>query len=168
MSNSAYYNFISYIREGFSNTITEKDILGVSDSDGSPLVEFTAQVYLNGDTTTPKHNLPVTLAGPGEITGISEKVIIKKAPVPGDVNFSPTFVPFIEFYSPDFPWRFTHAAPADGDDDHAKRLRPWLTLVTLEEEEFTILAPVAEGLPSRFKLNNIANLSKVIPSEKEI
>ncbi|HYG16046.1 MAG TPA: hypothetical protein VEC12_09855 [Bacteroidia bacterium] len=168
MSNSAYYNFISYIREGFSNTITKNDLLGVSDSSGSPLVEFTAQVYLNGDTTNPKHNLPVTLAGPGEITGINEKVIIKRAPIPGDVNFSPTFVPFIEFYSPDFPWRFTHAAPADEDGNHAKRLRPWLTLVTLEEEEYAILTPVSEGLPARFKLNNTGNLSKIIPSEKEI
>ncbi|KAB2916131.1 MAG: hypothetical protein F9K23_08455 [Bacteroidetes bacterium] len=166
---SAYYNFISYIREGFSNTITEQDILGIPDT-GSPLVQYTARIYLNGDENTPKHNLPIMLAGPGEITGIDEKVIVKKAPLAGDTNFSPTFVPFIEFYSPDFPWRYTAAAPAPAEENgtHAKRLRPWLTLVTLEEEEFTLLEPAAEGLPSRFKLNNAGNLSKLIPSEQEI
>lgn len=164
---SAYYNFISYIREGFSNTITEQDILGTPDT-GTPLVQYTAKIYLNGEITNPQHNLPIMLAGPGEITGIDEKVIVKKTPIPGDTNFSPTFVPFIEFYSPDFPWRYTAAAPSEEDDDHAKRLRPWLTLVTLEEDEFTLLEPVAEGLPSRFKLNNVGNLSKLIPSEQEI
>ena len=38
----------------------------------------------------------------------------------------------VEFYDEDFPWRYTPAAP----DGARLRLRPWIALVVLEEDEF--------------------------------
>ena len=47
-------------------------------------------------------------------------------------NFEPNYLAFIEFYDEDFPWRYTPAAP----DWRNSRLRPWIALVVLEEDEF--------------------------------
>ena len=57
-------------------------------------------------------------------------------------NFEPNYLPYIEFYEEDFPWRYTPAAP-----DLAKhRLRPWLALVVMKEDEFKD-SPVAASRP---------------------
>ncbi len=47
-------------------------------------------------------------------------------------NFETNYLPFVEFYEEDFPWRYTPASHSDG----GRRLRPWLTLVVLDEGEF--------------------------------
>src|SRR5207237_730661 len=41
------------------------------------------------------------------------------------------YLPFVEFYDEDFPWRYTPAAP----DGSRTRLRPWITLVVLRKDE---------------------------------
>ena len=47
-------------------------------------------------------------------------------------NFEPNYLPQIEFYDEDFPWRYTPAAPSGS----GLRLRPWIALVVLGEDEF--------------------------------
>ncbi len=75
----------------------------------------------------------IHLVGPGEVTGIQERAIVKEEPRNGITNFEPNFLPYIEFYDEDFPWRYTPATP---DAATPGRLRPWLTLIVLEETEF--------------------------------
>ena len=50
----------------------------------------------------------------------------------GSRTSSRTTSPTIEFYDEDFPWRYTPAAPGR----RGGRLRPWLALVVLAEDEF--------------------------------
>ena len=73
----------------------------------------------------------VALYGPGDIVGIDRRAIVRMEPRDWITNFEPNYLPYIEFYDEDFPWRYTPAAP-----DGAARLRPWLTLVVLKEDEF--------------------------------
>jgi hypothetical protein len=81
-----------------------------------------------GTTETVTQN--VELYGPGDIVGIDSKVVIKVEPENRITNFEPNYLPYIDFYEEDFPWRYTPAKALDN------RLRPWLTLVVLSEDEF--------------------------------
>ena len=68
--------------------------------------------------------------GPGDIVGIEAAAIIRNEPQDWITNFEPNYLPYVEFYDEDFPYRYTPAAPDGG------RLRPWISLVVLTEEEF--------------------------------
>jgi hypothetical protein len=73
----------------------------------------------------------VELIGPGDITGINSNAIVRTDPKNWVTDFEPNYFPFIEFYDEDFPWRYTPETP---DANH--RLRPWLYLLVLEENDF--------------------------------
>jgi hypothetical protein len=70
------------------------------------------------------------LIGPGDITGIDQRQIVRVEPVNLSVGFEPNYFPAIEFQRPDFPWMFT---PAVGDT--LGRLRPWLCLVVVRVQD---------------------------------
>ena len=67
----------------------------------------------------------INLYGPGDIVGIDPSAIVKVEPRDQITNFEPNYLPYIEFYDEDFPWRYTPAAP----DTALHRLRPWLALI---------------------------------------
>ncbi|HWW45006.1 MAG TPA: hypothetical protein VN180_08025, partial [Acidimicrobiia bacterium] len=71
------------------------------------------------------------LYGPGDVTGIDPRHIVRTDPADGTANYEPNYLAAIEFDHPDFPWLFTPAA-ANGS-----RLRPWLSLIVLAEDEYT-------------------------------
>lgn len=127
----ASYSFLPWIRNGIANNIKTQDhdlnvVLRAS-------VEITLDLKGEGidgdkqDSVTKR----IALYGPGDIIGIDSKAIIKTEPRNWITNFEPNYIPSIEFYDEDFPWRYTPAAP-----DNLGRLRPWIMLVVLTEEEF--------------------------------
>jgi hypothetical protein len=63
-------------------------------------------------------------------------------------DFEANYLPYIEFYEEDFPWRFTPATAANTLEQ--SRLRPWLFLVVLKEGEF--LEPSRSGPLPAFEL----------------
>lgn len=73
--------------------------------------------------------MPMRLLGPGAVTGIDPRQVIRMEPRPGTVDFTPYNFPAIEFDRPDFPWLFT---PAKGDGND--RIRPWLCLVVIRKQ----------------------------------
>lgn len=133
MSNDiAKYTFLPWLRQGISTQIT--------DTEGSAKnVEFEFKIELLDITETGNPiSKKVKLYGPGDITGIDQRVIIRTDPKSNIGDFEPNYFPFIEFAEPDFPWRFTSKASAEG------RLLPWLCLIVLkaegEDKEFTELS----------------------------
>ncbi len=127
------YSFLPYLRVGLANKIQqanqapvklrasfhlELSLEGKAVSGGAAVVE-----------TIPKD---VELYGPGDVVGIEPRAIIKNEPRNWITNFEANYLPYIDFYDEDFPWRYT---PAKADEP-AHRLRPWLALVVLEEGEF--------------------------------
>ena len=66
--------------------------------------------------------------------------IVRSDPRHWITNFETNYLPFVEFYDEDFPWRYTPAKPSLD----SKRLRPWITLVVLEEAE--LIGEGAAGL----------------------
>ena len=131
---SATYSFLPWARQGLGIYIREGDQDTTVKIRGSMDVslQLTGERIGGGTATETMPPRAVQLYGPGDIIGIDAKIIVRCEPRNWITNFETNYLPFIEFYEEDFPWRYTPAKPSpDG-----KRLRPWLTLVVLEEGEF--------------------------------
>ena len=128
------YSFLPWLRQGIANTIAT--------AHGDPAVTTRARAYvelaLSGDPVGGGAPLTQTLAqdialyGPGDIVGIDTRAVVRTEPRHLVTNFESNFLPAVDFYDEDFPWRYTPAAP----DASRLRLRPWITLVVLAEHEF--------------------------------
>lgn len=130
----ATYTFLPWLRQGIANLITTSDGDNGVTGRASVGVDVVLRVSdLAGSTTDrPVPARTVQLIGPGDIVGIDRKAIVKTEPRDRITNFEPNDLAHIEFYDEDFAWRYTPAAPDPAND----RLRPWITLVILQEGEF--------------------------------
>jgi len=125
------YSFLSWLRQGITNQLTAADL------DASVKLRASMNVELGlvgnkvgGGQDTVQIDQSVQLFGPGDIVGIDPRTIIKAEPRNWITNFESNYLPYLDFYDEDFPWRYTPAAPSGG------RLRPWITLIVLKEDEF--------------------------------
>lgn len=128
----ATYSFLPWARQGMGNHVKENDFDNTVILRASVPVKLTLKGKKKADDT----DVPATvekdiqLYGPGDIAGIESKAIVKVEPRNLITNFEPNFLPYIEFYDEDFPWRYTPAKAL------GHKLRPWITLVVLKEDEF--------------------------------
>ena len=154
-----HYTFLPWFRQGIATDIKQIDALNV---DGALLNQGRASTRIDlqikaKDVTRPVSKT-VELYGPGDVTGIEARAIIKTEPRAGLTNFEANYLPYIEFYDEDFPWRYTPANPGGLPNDSSQifgnphRLRPWLALIVLEEDEFTFDHTVSanQSLPKVF------------------
>lgn len=124
MSDLGTYSFLPWARQGLANRITAPAAGQRAAIDVQVAVEAQGK---GGGTVSQTVERSVSLYGPGDVTGIDRSAISRVEPEDWVSNFEPNYFPCIEFYSEDFPWRYSPEAPA------GKRLRPWLVLVVLEE-----------------------------------
>ena len=146
----ATYSFLPWVRQGIANKIT---------SSGGVRATVKVELTISGEGSELPVSANVTkdvqLIGPGDIVGIEARSIVRTEPRDWITNFEPNYLPFVEFYDEDFPWRYTPAAP-----DGKGRLQPWLTLVVLEEGEFKEVSNAKDRpLPSI----NVADASQLFP-----
>ena len=134
MSTLGTYSFLPWMRQGLANQITSPD----PNPANKLRAEVEVQLELRSEKVAGGANPPepivrnVALFGPGDIQGIEQRAVFRTEPRNWITSFEPNYLPAIEFYDEDFPWRYTPAAPAGA------RLRPWIMLVVLEEKkEFT-------------------------------
>lgn len=129
MSNSgATYSFLPWLRQGIANKIT-----GTSGSRASISVKLDISgTRVSGGDHTETISQKIQLFGPGDLIGIDKRAICKVEPQDWITNFEPNYLPYIEFYDEDFPWRYTPAAP-----NNHQQLLPWLALVVLKEASDT-------------------------------
>ncbi|MCC2592080.1 hypothetical protein LKO27_01375 [Tessaracoccus sp. OS52] len=134
MSTLGTYSFLPWLRQGLANQISAPDHSAGVKVRAAIDVQLTAKGKKadGGELAAPPFNHQVPLVGPGDIVGIDRAAVVRSEPLDWITNFEPNYLPFLEFYDEDFPWRYTPAAP-----DVAKgRLRPWIALVVLAEDEF--------------------------------
>ena len=163
------YTFLPWLRQGLANNISTADI---ADNLTSVILRASIPVQLtvkatNLDGQEEEHPLDekkIELFGPGDIIGIDSKVIVKTEPHNWITNFEPNYLPFIEFYDEDFPWRYTPAHP----DATKDRLRPWLTLVVLKEDEFEDGANIKDKPLPYFKLKSGKTTADIFPKPSEL
>jgi hypothetical protein len=145
----ATYSFLPWLRQGLANNITTGE---TSD------IKLRASIDIKLEVTPTKvdgkedaHQFidkAVQLYGPGDIVGIDSKVIVKTEPHNWITNFEPNYLPYIDFYEEDFPWRYTPARPT------GERLTPWLTLIVVKEDEFEDGANMKDKPLPFFKLKD--------------
>ncbi|MCQ2148168.1 MAG: hypothetical protein MJZ16_11750, partial [Bacteroidales bacterium] len=148
MSNSDNVYYFPWVRKGLGGYINEKESLGDSSKENTLCrAEITIKSNYEtereksgGEVSTSEQFLEkvVKFSGPGDILKVSPAAIMKVHPSDGEEGFPIQNIPYIEFWEPDFPWRFT---PASDLDD---KLRPWLSLVVVKSSEVKMFS-LAEG-----------------------
>lgn len=133
MGNKGTYTYLSWIRKGMASQIQEEDKLG-----GAGVAAYdNASVSINinvksGSDKLGSDNREFALLGPGDIT--VKAIASSEAhtePLRGLHNVEYNNLPYMQFYDEDFPWRFSPAKDKGG------KLRPWLQLIALTEDEFS-------------------------------
>ena len=162
---TAKYSFLPWLREGLSNKIEATDTLGSSSGTVVERARMDAHIVLThqktdgtpGGENTAQQELQ--LVGPGDVLGINQQAIVRTEPKNQINNFEANLLPYIEFFEEQFPWLYTPARP-DG-----QKLRPWIALVVMKEDEFSITNAV-DG-PSYFTLRGDA-YDNALPKESDI
>jgi len=126
----ARYSFLPWLRQGIATSIKKIDPLGSGGSGQGERASIEIALTINEDTANPISNT-VQLLGPGDITGIDSRAVVRTDPRHFITDFEPNYLPLIEFCDGDFPWRYT---PATAKFKHL--LRPWICLIVLTEDEF--------------------------------
>jgi hypothetical protein len=126
---TAQYRFLPWVREGAATAHANPDNLKpvLVAPGGKPLSRLPLVLKLNEQTPV---DVALRLYGPGDVTGIDSRVVIRTDPRAGSADLEPNVLASIEFDPPGFPWLFTPAAAAAQG-----RLRPWLVLVVLRRTE---------------------------------
>ena len=71
------------------------------------------------------------LIGPVDIRAISNRAISQVVPADKSSGFSNGYMPYVEFYEEDFPWRYTPS-------QSSANLKPWLMLLACKNNEYTV------------------------------
>ena len=154
------YSFLPWLRQGLANQVEAP-----AEAEGRR-GKITVTLNITGSGLTDPGSQPVDkeieLYGPGDIVGIDPKAVIKTEPRNWITNFEPNYLPYIDFYDEDFPWRYTPSAPA-GD-----RLTPWLTLVVLTEDEFEDGKNILNRPLPYLTLKGSTVASAVFPDEQDL
>jgi hypothetical protein len=133
----AHYSFLPWLRRG---------IIGLADAASlSQRKRLTVSLELQASGAGEAAEVvpgQVQLYGPGEISGLDRRAIVRTVPRAGVRNFETNYLCAIEFYDEDFPWRYSPFIAEAG------KLPPWLWLVALSQEEFVRRGPSEGGLPS--------------------
>lgn len=129
--------YFPWIRKGLGNFIQEKDAFVLEKgAEGDELVRTRPEILLTAEYVAERegtffpvtHEKTVKFVGPSDIAGISEKVVMKVVPESSSDTFPIQYYPYMEFWEPDFPWRYSPAS------QNADKLRPWIALVCCEAE----------------------------------
>jgi len=131
-------SFVPWVRQGLANALaapvpgslraTAQVRLEISGSGGAAAVSDVVEQ-------------DVELYGPGDIVGLDSRQIVRIEPRHWVTDFEPNYMPFIEFYEEDIPWRYSPAVPA------GSRLLPWLALIVLTEDEHEFRSAADRPLP---------------------
>ena len=165
MAKPPTYSFLPWLRRGAANSIPQADgDATIKVRATMPLDVTLAGTNLDGSPNTQVIHRDVSLYGPGDLVGFESKAVVKVEPRHLITNFEPNYLPYIEFYDEDFPWRYTPAAA----DVAKSRLRPWITLVVLKESEFTDGRNVAGKPLPFFELKAAIQAADIFPKPAEL
>lgn len=141
MADPAEYRFLPWVRSGFRPNVETDPLTEPVAAPGEVSVDVTVAGEGDGTRTEAQAETRLRLYGPGDVTGIDERQVVRTEPEGGTTDFPPNYFPLVEFDRPDLPWLFSPAAAtADG------KLRPWACLVVVRDQEGVELETRA-GLP---------------------
>ncbi|XXF74948.1 hypothetical protein P2318_17905 [Myxococcaceae bacterium GXIMD 01537] len=156
----ARYAFLPYLRQGLATHITQVDDLGKATASHKERATVRVEARINGQGHAELRK-DLWLVGPGDITGLHASNIVRVEPRDGATRCEPNYLAFIEFQEPDLLWRYTPAKPTANH-----RLRPWLALLVLQDDEFTRERGLSGPLPV-IQLHP-AKLASALPDPEEL
>ena len=124
---------LPYLRKGLAKEITDQsEGIRASFSVKADLVGTVAGSEENAEEVSVKtEEQRFSLVGPVDVKSIEAAAISEIVPADKSEGYCMEFMPYIEFYEEDFPWRYTPLA-ASG------KLKPWLLLLACKDDEFTL------------------------------
>ncbi len=162
----ATYTFLPWLRQGIASKIEQQDDLG-SGTVSTERASVRVSLQVNGDDDFVSKD--VQLVGSGDVVGISPRAIVRTEPRNWVTDFEPNYLAFVEFYDEDFPWRYTPARAVEVDsagtpvsDPQRTKLRPWLSLMVLEEGELEQGVSLEGPLPI-VRLSETADPADIFP-----
>lgn len=175
MSNEQSYLF-SYVRKGISNQIVEKDNLGSGTGTAveRPFVQLSVGLAATpvSDAATPVKDSKAisstevqdfSIIGPGDVLTVSSNAVMNFYPPAGSKGFPIGYDPYIEFWEPDFAWRYTPASPKQ-----ELQLRPWLALVTCPTGSYRV-SKNSNGVDIvTFNINSQNEYECIFPNPTEV
>lgn len=147
------YRFLPWARRGLAQ--------GVANPDTDAALPARTTIQVNLDVSGRPATSRVDLYGPGEITGIDRRLILRTEPAPGATDFEPNYLVAVEFDPPDFPWLFTPAAQRAG------RLRPWCVLAVVEKQPGVSMAVRADAPLPALTITGPADAAQELPDLAE-
>ena len=140
-STAVAYQFMPWARRGLTVALTTPDTLGAGALLPARATAPVGVTLAGANAGTLIDPLQMNLHGPGDVTAIDTRLVLRTDPKPNARNFEPNYLAIVDFDPPDFPWLLTPAS-ANGDD----RLRPWLVLVVLDQAKTGLPKPPSQGL----------------------
>ena len=122
--------FLPWLRDGLSGSIATTD----DDARAVNRAQLAAAITLSTGAHPPTQ--AVSLYGPGDVGGFEPSLVVRTDPPAGSTSHEPTRFVLAELGDPTAAWSFTPTAPTT-----AQRLRPWLTLVVVRQQDGVTLAP---------------------------
>jgi len=145
--------FLSWLKRGFGAQLRGPE--DNSDDDLKVIQQVTVALSINANG--PKRlaaEVDVNLYGPGNVTGLDSREVIRTWPAVGVFDAESNLYPLIEFHQPDLPWRYT---PAQANSQNW-RLRPWLCLIALADDEIKSFSAVTELKLATVQAGHLAHL----------
>jgi hypothetical protein len=130
-----FYTFLPWVRTGIAAAVT-------APAGDQIRAQATVHVAVQGAAAPQDVAQTLLVRGPGDVTSINERQIIRRYPERDALKAEDSFLAHVEFDRPDFPWIFSPAAPS------GEQLSPWLVLVVVEDDRAS-LTPGANGLPDQ-------------------
>jgi hypothetical protein len=148
--------FLPWVRRGAAAALLVPDRF-TSAQPG--LASATASVTINNG---PSASVPITVMGPGYVTGLDRGQVIRTDPAPGSHTFELNYFPLVELDEPSLPWLFT---PAGANAQN--RLRPWLCLVVVRVQDGVRLDPPSSGPLPVLRISRPADAAAELPDLKD-
>jgi hypothetical protein len=137
----AKLSFVSALQRGLAAGVDKEDVF--PRTDGEARTHAKVDLNFNNNQTA---NVDLALVGPGDIVGLDTRTIVRVYPRRDDNDAEFEHFAAVEFDQADLLWRYTPARATGSAAAKEDKLRPWLTLVVLQEgPEFkdTDLAPAS-------------------------
>jgi hypothetical protein len=116
----ASYSLVPWVRRGLASLIT-----------GTPATYYASLPVSLAVNGAPLTGPPVRLLGPGDVTALDARAVVRTDPRDGADAFEPNYLAIVELAAPDLPWMFTPSAPDPNNPNG--RLRPWICLIVIPD-----------------------------------
>ena len=153
---------LPYYRKGLSNSITCNGQL--KQHRATLKVNLGVELNKKDDDTCVEKLLDgqeIQLMGPADVKSIQKKAISRISPPEASkTRLFKGYLPYIEFFEEDLPWRYTPVSTTDVD------FRPWMTLIAVKEDEVSFQVKSNGTKLATLQIDSEERYGQIFPSTK--